>query len=72
MRIRELVELLSQYDEESEVRLMTQKNWPFECSVQGVCSQQELVPESKGEREVVFVVEGATIAYGNKNAWEVT
>jgi hypothetical protein len=38
MNVRDLIEMLQDYDEDAEVFIMEQPNWPFEYSVIGVIS----------------------------------
>ena len=85
MTIDDLIERLEQYREEmggsTEVRLMTQQNWPFENTVAGICSGEEINgafdgqdPDDDGdvdEENVVYLVEGTQIGYGTKRAWDV-
>jgi len=68
MTVGELIELLADMDDEAEVRLMTQENWPFQCDLRGVCLGDDL---EAGEAGVVYVVEGEQLGYGDKNAWKV-
>ena len=81
MTIDELIERLEDYRDElggdTEVRLMTQQNWPFENTVAGLASGQEINDRDDGDDEdvdddrVVFIVEGQQLGYGSKRAWEV-
>jgi len=84
MRLSELIDRLEEYrdmsDDDPEVRLMTQENWPFENSVRGVCSNEEMnefdedgEPQEVDEKSdpVVYLVEGSQLCYGNKQAWNV-
>ena len=81
MTIDELIERLEDYRDElggdAEVRLMTQQNWPFENTVAGLASGQEINERDDGDDEdvdddrVVFIVEGQQLGYGSKLAWEV-
>lgn len=79
MTVGELIESLSDFPVDAEVRLMTQPSWPFENRVAGVCAAQQLTEPDCGESEefteedvkVVYIVEGGQIGYGNKTAWEV-
>jgi hypothetical protein len=81
MTIDELIERLEEYRDDlggdTEVRLMTQQNWPFENTVAGLASGQEINDRDDGEDEdvdddlVVFIVEGQQLGYGSKRAWEV-
>ena len=57
---------------------MTQQNWPFENSITGLCSGQEINDACDDEEDdedveaekVVYVVEGQQLCYGSKRAWE--
>lgn len=83
--IDELISRLEEYREliggDSEVRLMTQQNWPFENSVCGVVSGKEINdsadeddPEDDGDVDddaVIYIVEGQQLGYGTKRAWEI-
>jgi hypothetical protein len=81
MTIDELMERLEEYREElggdTEVRLMTQQNWPFENTVAGLASGAEINEREDGDDEdvdedrVVFIVEGQQLGYGSKRAWNV-
>ncbi len=86
MTVQELIDCLQDFDPETEVRLMTQQQWPFENSIVGLCDSRDLhagpsecgcgeddCPDcnpDEGE-QVVFIVEGQQHGYGNKNAWHV-
>jgi hypothetical protein len=85
MTINELIERLEEYRDliggDAEVRLMTQQNWPFENSIIGVCSGEEINdaadeddPKDDGDVDVdavLYIVEGRQLGYGTKLAWEV-
>ena len=85
MTINELIERLKEYRDliggDAEVRLMTQQNWPFENSIIGVCSGEEINdasddddPKDDGDVDVdavLYIVEGRQLGYGTKRAWEV-
>jgi hypothetical protein len=86
MTINELIERLEEYRDliggDAEVRLMTQQNWPFENSITGVCSGEEISDTSDDEEEteddgdvdddaVLYIVEGQQLGYGIKRAWEI-
>ncbi len=86
MTIDTLIDLLAEYRDQhgpdSEVRLMTQQNWPFENRVAGVTSGAEMNEASEddpseffddqdvAEDAIVYIVEGGQICYGSKRAWE--
>ncbi|MBC8356558.1 MAG: hypothetical protein H8E66_31650 [Planctomycetes bacterium] len=83
MTIDELIERLEEYRDaiggESDVRLMTQQNWPFENEIVGLASGEEINELDDGDDEdedvdedsVVFIVEGQQRCYGSTRAWEV-
>ena len=81
MTIDELIERLEDYREtlggDTNVRLMTQQNWPFENEIVGLASGEEINERDDGEDEdvdddrVVFIVEGQQRGYGSKRAWDV-
>lgn len=83
MTIDSLIDLLAEYRDEfgpdAEVRLMTQQNWPFENRICGLTSGAEMHEsdvtddddEDPAENDnVVYIVEGGQICYGNRRAWE--
>lgn len=88
MTIDELISRLEDYRDEiggeSEVRMMTQQNWPFENLICGLASGAE-INESAGDEEgdedesdgdvesdsVLYIVEGRQTGYGSKLAWNV-
>lgn len=85
MTIDELIGRLEEYREtlggETEVRLMTQQNWPFENEITGLASGEEINDAYDGddgnddqdvdEDAVVFIVEGGQRCYGSSRAWQV-
>ena len=85
MTIDELIERLEEYRDEiggdAEVRLMTQQNWPFENTICGLASGQEINDAAEDPDDadddgveadaVLYIVEGQQLAYGTKRAWQV-
>jgi len=82
MTIDELISRLEEYREtlggETEIRLMTQQNWPFENAITGLASGEEINDACEGDDEqdvdedaVVFIVEGGQRCYGSSRAWQV-
>jgi hypothetical protein len=80
MTIDQLIERLNEYRDlfggDIEVRLMTQPSWPFENTIAGVCSGEEInsaaddpSDDDVGEEAVLYVVEGKQLGYGSKRAW---
>ena len=89
MDLNTLIEILTDYRDElggdTEVRLMTQQQWPFENRICGLVSGQEMNDhgddlddceerdEDDGdvaEDTVVYIVEGGQLGYGSKRAWD--
>jgi len=72
MRLSDLIERLEDYREQlgddAEVRLMTQPSYPFENSIKGVCSTEDM--EMEGDANVVYIVELKQLAYGSQVAWD--
>lgn len=82
MTINELLERLEDYRDEiggdAEVRLMTQQNWPFENTIFGLVSGEEIndAPFEDDDDDVeadqiLYICEGEQLGYGSKRAWEV-
>lgn len=77
MTVRDLIELLEQFPQDSNVRIMSQPNYPFEYSVAGVWQNENDDPDDAfvtddegGEDKPVFIVEGTQRGYGTKRAWD--
>lgn len=77
-----LEELREAYGGASEVRLMTQPNYPFENSVVGVVTSENMREAASGEEDcedeerepedvVVYLLEGEQLGYGSKLAWNL-
>ena len=83
MTINELIERLEDYRDEiggdAEVRLMTQQNWPFENTIFGLASGEEINADPDEDEDdddveadqVLYICEGQQLGYGSKRAWEV-
>ena len=75
MKVRELIDRLSEYSPEAEVRVMHQPRYPLESTLGGVVGESEIREHEGGDLgddpEVVFLLEGRQIGYGRKVAWEV-
>ena len=80
MTIDQLIERLEEYRDtlggNTEVRLMTQQNWPFENQITGLASGEELNQQDGDDDDVpddqvVYIVEGQQLRYGSKRAWEI-
>ena len=81
MKVSELIELLEEQDPDAEVLVMMQQNWPFECSLAGVTTREEMLRDGDEDEEPrlergtakndVFLVKGEQLRYGSKTAWSV-
>jgi hypothetical protein len=77
MTVQKLSELLQDLDPDAEVLIMSQENWPFECSVKGLVDRNEFEPLSEIEEKNsdgrkasdIFIVMGEQLRYGNRDAW---
>jgi hypothetical protein len=78
MTVSELIERLEEMNPDAEVRLMTQRHYPLEARLYGVCESAELRGGEDGEDDdgddgetepVVYLVEGDQVGYGLKSAW---
>lgn len=83
MTISELIARLEKYQQrhgdDCEVRLMTQQNWPFENTIKGLASAEDIAAatgdidteeEADAIKPMVYLVEGNHIGYGSKVAWD--
>jgi hypothetical protein len=77
MKVRELIELLGGFDEEAEVVLTTQPNYPMEHTVSGVARRADLFEQAGSQRQTrdsapndVLLVEGRWLRYGDLSAWD--
>ena len=74
MKVRELIDRLSEYSEDAEVRLVIQPRHPLESTLGGVVGESEIRAHEGGdlgdEHEVVYLLEGRQVGYGRKAAWE--
>lgn len=72
MTVAELMETLSEFNPDSEVRLASQPRWPFEYSVSNVVSA---ISDETGlgadALAVVYIAEGTQIDYLNGDAIEL-
>ena len=74
--VRDDLEAAGQDASETEVRIMSQPSWPFENAISGVThttriaqyDDDDLEPESGPE--IVYILEGSQIKYGNRDAWD--
>jgi hypothetical protein len=73
MKVKELIELLQEQDEDAEVRLAHQPRYPMEYSVKGIASSLDLeacVEPADEANQIVFLVEGDWLGYGRPEVWE--
>jgi hypothetical protein len=49
MKVSELIELLEEQDPNAEVLVMSQPNWPFELSLAGVTTREEMLRTDRDE-----------------------
>jgi len=82
MKIRTLIELLQKQNPESNIKIMTQENYPIEHGILGLTSEDDMNendgeperesdPSNVGEQPPcdVFIVESGYIGYGPRAAW---
>jgi hypothetical protein len=74
VKVQKLIDLLSEYSLEAEVRLCTQPRDPLESAVAGVVGESEIRDHEGRDLgdapEVVYLLEGAQLGYGRSVAWE--
>jgi hypothetical protein len=79
--VSELIEILSEMDEDAEVFIASQSQWPFEHAIYGVALRSEMLGVDDGEAATetcepgtapsdVLICEGTQLRYGSKRAWE--
>lgn len=71
MTVAELIETLSGFNPDSEVRLACQPNWPFEYSISEVIAAVSEDADSDSDTsdlEIVYIAEGRQIDYLNADA----
>ena len=75
MKVKDLIARLQDYDEDAEVLLVTQEQWPFEYGIAGLtdrltCGDPDFDDnDDDGSTDDVFIVEGHQLRYGVKSAW---
>ena len=47
MKVRELIELLQGQDQDAEVLLVEQPNWPFEHAIQGITNRHSMIQNER-------------------------
>jgi hypothetical protein len=72
MTIAELVTALSEFDPFTEVRLATERDWPFESSIRGVVDGNKLGgPHTGDTRGKAYIVEGEPLGFFTKDVWDI-
>lgn len=80
MKVRDLIEELEVMDQDAEVLIMIQENWPFECDLHGVVKREDFNDEDDEDGgdygdgldpSDVFLVQGSQLRYGSKRAWNL-
>jgi len=79
MKVAELIEILEEMAPDAEVLIGSQENWPFEYSLAGVTSREEMLDAADSDEEPsyengttgsdVFLVEGQQLRYGSNLMW---
>ena len=73
MTAGELIERLSEYDEDTPVHMVIQPSYPLESHIEGVKSREEMGDELgdplKDGENIIYITEGGQIGYGDKRAW---
>jgi len=78
MKVRELIEELQCLDQEAEVLIAEQPNWPFEYSIDGVVTREMAMMYSDEDEQLspntsmsdVFLLEGTQLRYASKRLWD--
>jgi len=72
MKVKELMELLSEVDPDANVRLMLQPRYPFEHGIRGIAIRSDFqeVEGSDLSGGDVFILEGGQLGYGNSDAFD--
>ncbi|MHA2082978.1 MAG: hypothetical protein ACXABD_04430 [Candidatus Thorarchaeota archaeon] len=80
MTVQDLIDRLIEYRDvlggDTEVRTMQQPSWPFEYSIEGLVSTDEMRSEDDDDEDdseaetKVFILEGTQLCYGSKSAWD--
>ncbi|MFM7832720.1 MAG: hypothetical protein ACKPJD_13070 [Planctomycetaceae bacterium] len=72
MNIHDLIERLKEYNDlfgpDCEVRLQTQPHWPFETTIAGVVTAEEVLHNDTCPN-LIYILEGTQLGYGSKTAW---
>ena len=82
MTVRELIDALQYFDENQEVRLAQQPNYPFEYSIDNVVEfskegahdpyeSEDSVRQDADDEHIVYITEGQQLGYLSKEVWEI-
>jgi hypothetical protein len=79
MKVAKLIKILEAMDPDGEIFLASQPNWPFEYTITGVVTREDMLAEGDSEDDPtyddgtaptdVLIVEGQQLRYGSKLAW---
>lgn len=71
LTVGQLIELLKEYPDSTEVRIAHQPQWPFQYHIKGVVSDADLtVCQHTADIPVLWLVEGALIDTLAPEVWE--
>jgi len=72
MTIAELIAALSKFDPFTEVRLASERDWPFEYTIRGVVDGNKLGgPHTGDARGKAYIVEGEPLGFFTKDVWDM-
>ena len=72
MTIAELVAALSKFDPFTEVRIASEREWPFEYSIRGVVDGNNLSgPHTGDAKGKAYIVEGEQLGFFTKDVWDM-
>ena len=84
MTVRELIDALQYFDENQEVRLAQQPNYPFEYSIDNIVEfsaagakddpyeSEDSVRQDADDERIVYITEGQQLGYLSKEVWEIS
>ena len=82
MKVAELIEILEGMDPDADVLIGSAPAWPFEYSIAGVTTREDVLAETEDEDAPVyedrtgpsdvFLLEGEQLRYGSKRMWSAT
>lgn len=72
MTIAELVAALSEFDPFTEVRIASEREWPFEYTIRGVVDGNNLSgPHTGDAKDKAYIVEGEQLGFFTKDVWDM-